>query len=116
MKEMIQANHLSKTFKLSAKQQKIEGTKEKTKNAVNDLSFTAKWSWKNNNAPHVINVNPSRFWRCYCGWEQYYKECRRCTAKDCFLNNRIKVGRFFYAELFIRFLFGAAPGTKGDCG
>ncbi|MCI8772194.1 MAG: ABC transporter ATP-binding protein [Lachnospiraceae bacterium] len=41
MKEMIQANHLSKTFKLSAKQQKIEGTKEKTKNAVNDLSFTA---------------------------------------------------------------------------
>ena len=29
MKEMIQANHLSKTFKLSAKQQKIEGTKEK---------------------------------------------------------------------------------------
>lgn len=41
MKELIQVNHLSKTFKLSAKQQKIEGTKEKKKTAVNDLSFTA---------------------------------------------------------------------------
>lgn len=41
MKELIQANHLSKTFKLSAKQQKIEGTKDKSKTAVNDLSFTA---------------------------------------------------------------------------
>lgn len=41
MKELIQVNHLSKTFKLSAKQQKIEGTKDKKKTAVNDLSFTA---------------------------------------------------------------------------
>ena len=32
---------MKKTFKLSAKQQKIEKTKEKVKVAVNDLSFTA---------------------------------------------------------------------------
>lgn len=41
MKELIQVNRLSKTFKLSAKQQKIERTKEKSKIAVDDLSFTA---------------------------------------------------------------------------
>lgn len=41
MKELIQVRNLSKTFSLSAKQQKIEGTKEKKKTAVKDLSFTA---------------------------------------------------------------------------
>lgn len=41
MKELIQVNHLSKTFSISAKQQKIEKTKAKKKTAVNDLSFTA---------------------------------------------------------------------------
>ncbi|WP_099205702.1 ABC transporter ATP-binding protein [Scatolibacter rhodanostii] len=41
MKEKLQVNHLSKTFSLSAKQQKIEKTKEKYRNAVNDLSFSA---------------------------------------------------------------------------
>jgi sodium transport system ATP-binding protein len=41
MKELIQVQKLSKTFKLSAKQQKIERTKEKKKQAVRDLSFTA---------------------------------------------------------------------------
>lgn len=38
---MIQVNGLSKTFQLSAKQQKIEKTKAKKKTAVDDLSFTA---------------------------------------------------------------------------
>ncbi|RKI42310.1 ABC transporter ATP-binding protein [bacterium D16-51] len=41
MKELIQVKNLSKTFSLSAKQQKIERTKEKKKTAVKDLSFTA---------------------------------------------------------------------------
>lgn len=41
MKELIQVKNLSKTFSLSAKQQKIERTKEKKKTAVRDLSFTA---------------------------------------------------------------------------
>lgn len=41
MKELIQVNNLSKTFSISAKQQKIEKTKAKKKTAVNDLSFTA---------------------------------------------------------------------------
>lgn len=41
MKELIQVHNLSKTFKLSAKQQKLEKTKEKKKQAVKDLSFTA---------------------------------------------------------------------------
>ncbi len=41
MKELIQVQNLSKTFKLSAKQQKIEKTKEKVRRAVNDLSFSA---------------------------------------------------------------------------
>lgn len=41
MKELIQVSHLSKTFQLSARQQKIERTKEKMKKAVDDLSFTA---------------------------------------------------------------------------
>ncbi|MFP3154554.1 ABC transporter ATP-binding protein [Lachnospiraceae bacterium ZAX-1] len=38
---MLVAKGLRKTFKISAKQQKIERTKEKVKVAVNDLSFTA---------------------------------------------------------------------------
>ncbi|MGN1147257.1 MAG: ABC transporter ATP-binding protein [Lachnospiraceae bacterium] len=41
MEEILQVRGLKKTFKLSAKQQKIEKTNEKTKVAVDDLSFTA---------------------------------------------------------------------------
>lgn len=41
MKELIKVQNLSKTFSLSAKQQKIERTKEKKKLAVKELSFTA---------------------------------------------------------------------------
>ena len=41
MNIILKAEGLKKTFKLSAKQQKLEKTKEKTKIAVNDLSFVA---------------------------------------------------------------------------
>ncbi|MCI8484779.1 MAG: ABC transporter ATP-binding protein [Lachnospiraceae bacterium] len=41
MKELLQVQNLKKTFKISAKQQKIQRTKERTKVAVNNLSFTA---------------------------------------------------------------------------
>ncbi len=41
MKEILQVQGLRKTFKLSAKQQKLEKTKEKVRVAVNGLSFTA---------------------------------------------------------------------------
>lgn len=41
MKEILQVRGLNKTFKLSAKQQKLEKTSSKTKVAVNDLSFSA---------------------------------------------------------------------------
>lgn len=40
MSDLLIVNNLCKTFKLSLKQQKIEGTKQKT--AVSDLSFTAR--------------------------------------------------------------------------
>ncbi len=41
MKEILQVQGLRKTFKLSAKQQKLEKTKEKVRVAVDGLSFTA---------------------------------------------------------------------------
>lgn len=41
MEEILVAKGLKKTFKISAKQQKLEKTKEKIKVAVNNLSFTA---------------------------------------------------------------------------
>ncbi len=41
MEELLQVKELRKTFTLSAKQQKIENTKEKVKVAVDGLSFTA---------------------------------------------------------------------------
>ncbi|MBP5281853.1 MAG: ABC transporter ATP-binding protein [Lachnospiraceae bacterium] len=41
MEELLQVKNLRKTFKLSAKQQKLEKTKEKVKVAVDGLSFTA---------------------------------------------------------------------------
>ena len=41
MKELLQVRGLTKTFRLSAKQQKLEKTREKVRTAVNDLSFTA---------------------------------------------------------------------------
>lgn len=41
MDELVQVHGLKKTFKLSAKQQKLEKTGEKRKTALNDLSFTA---------------------------------------------------------------------------
>ncbi|MBP3319705.1 MAG: ATP-binding cassette domain-containing protein [Ruminiclostridium sp.] len=40
-KELLRVHGLTKTFKLSSKQQKLEKTKEKVRVAVNDLSFTA---------------------------------------------------------------------------
>ena len=41
MKEIIKVNNLSKTFKLSKKQQSIEKTNEKVRRAVDGLSFEA---------------------------------------------------------------------------
>ena len=41
MADIIQVTGLNKSFKLSAKQQKLEGTREKIIHAVSDLSFTA---------------------------------------------------------------------------
>ena len=41
MKELLKVQNLKKTFKISAKQQKIQRTKERTKVAVDGLSFTA---------------------------------------------------------------------------
>ena len=41
MEKILEVKGLKKTFKLSAKQQKIEKTNEKVKIAVNELSFTA---------------------------------------------------------------------------
>lgn len=41
MEKILEVSGLKKTFKLSAKQQKIEKTNEKVKVAVNNLSFTA---------------------------------------------------------------------------
>ena len=41
MKELLQVRDLRKTFQISAKQQKIQKTKESIKVAVNNLSFTA---------------------------------------------------------------------------
>ncbi len=41
MKELLKVQNLRKTFKISAKQQKIERTKQRVKVAVDDLSFTA---------------------------------------------------------------------------
>ncbi|MGI6710539.1 MAG: ABC transporter ATP-binding protein [Bacilli bacterium] len=41
MKEVLKVEGVTKTFKLSKKQQKIEKTNEKVKVAVNDLSFVA---------------------------------------------------------------------------
>lgn len=41
MEKILEVQGLKKSFKLSAKQQKIEKTKEKVKVAVDDLSFTA---------------------------------------------------------------------------
>ena len=41
MKEILQVQGLTKTFRLSAKQQKLERTKEKVRVAVDNLSFSA---------------------------------------------------------------------------
>ena len=42
MNDILQVQNLRKSFRLSAKQQKIERTREKVKVAVDDLSFTAR--------------------------------------------------------------------------
>ncbi len=41
MQELIKVQHLSKTFRLSQKQQRIEKTNDKVRRAVNNLSFSA---------------------------------------------------------------------------
>ena len=42
MQDILQVQDLTKTFQLSAKQQKLERTKEKVRVAVDHLSFTAR--------------------------------------------------------------------------
>ena len=42
MRELLQVQGLTKTFRLSAKQQKLEKTREKVRTAVNNLSFAAR--------------------------------------------------------------------------
>ena len=42
MGDILQVQGLTKTFRLSAKQQKLEKSKEKVRTAVNGLSFTAR--------------------------------------------------------------------------
>ena len=42
MEDILQVHGLTKTFRLSAKQQKLEKTKEKVRVAVNNLSFAAR--------------------------------------------------------------------------
>ena len=42
MPDILQASGLQKTFRLSAKQQKLEKTKAKSKTAVRDLSFSVR--------------------------------------------------------------------------
>lgn len=42
MQDILQVQDLTKTFRLSAKQQKLERTKDKVRVAVNHLSFTAR--------------------------------------------------------------------------
>ncbi|MGN1307177.1 MAG: ATP-binding cassette domain-containing protein [Faecousia sp.] len=41
MDEILKVEHLSKAFRLSAKQQRLEKTGEKIRRAVNDISFCA---------------------------------------------------------------------------
>ena len=41
MRELLQVQGMTKTFRLSAKQQKLEKTREKVRTAVDHLSFTA---------------------------------------------------------------------------
>ena len=41
MREILQVQGLTKTFRLSAKQQKLERTKDRVRVAVDGLSFTA---------------------------------------------------------------------------
>ena len=41
MEEILRVEHLSKSFRLSAKQQRLEKTGEKIRHAVNDISFCA---------------------------------------------------------------------------
>ena len=41
MRELLKVQNLRKSFKISAKQQKIQNTKERIKVAVDHLSFTA---------------------------------------------------------------------------
>lgn len=42
MQDILEVRGLTKTFRLSAKQQKLERTREKVRTAVSDLSFTAR--------------------------------------------------------------------------
>ena len=41
MEEILRVEHLSKSFRLSAKQQRLEKTHDKVRRAVDDVSFCA---------------------------------------------------------------------------
>lgn len=126
MEEILQVKGLKKTFKLSAKQQKIEKTTEKFKVAVNDLNFTAyrgevfgllgpNGAGKTTTLRMLATlIRPDEGDAVVDGFS-IEKEPERVRARIGFLTSELKLEEFFtpnYLFDFFADLHGVAPEVK----
>lgn len=126
MEEILQVKGLEKTFKLSAKQQKIEKTTEKFKVAVNDLNFTAyrgevfgllgpNGAGKTTTLRMLATlIRPDKGDAVVDGFS-IEKEPEQVRARIGFLTSELKLEEFFtpnYLFDFFADLHGVAPEVK----
>lgn len=128
MEKILEARGLKKTFKLSAKQQKIEKTKEKTKVAVDGLSFTAyrgevfgllgpNGAGKTTTLRMLATLIRPDEGDALLGGSSVVKEPEAVRGKIGFLTSELKLEEFFtpsYLFDFFSDLHGVSEGEKRE--
>ncbi|MGM9670766.1 MAG: ATP-binding cassette domain-containing protein [Oscillospiraceae bacterium] len=121
MDEILVASGLKKTFQLSAKQQKLEGAKERTKVAVNDLSFSVNrgeifgllgpnGAGKTTTLRMLATLIRPDGGDARMDGASIMSEPEKVRAKIGFLTSELKLEDFFTPNYLYDFFCGAAPG------
>ena len=127
MPEILRAEGLQKTFRLSAKQQKLEKTREKTKVAVQNLSFSVQGGRDfgllgPNGAGKTTTlrmlatlIKPERGDALISGYS-VIRQPEEVRKRVGFLTSELKLEEFFTPNYLFDFFSGTAPRTHADPG
>ena len=124
MNEILQVNGLSKKFKLSSKQQKLEKTKQKVKIAVDNLSFSAykgeifgllgpNGAGKTTTLRMLATLIKPDSGDALVGGASIVKNAEEVRKKIGFLTSELKLEEFFTPNYLFDFFCGAAQDGHG---